>query len=94
MRRVERPARCLPDLKIAASLPAQAQVDLVRYVRAMPAGGDVRRERLADCAALPSPTARLNALLGLLADDTLQAGQVVETLCADARPQPTNSPQN
>ena len=83
MRRIDRPAHCLPDLKTAMTLPADAQVDLVRYVRVMPTGGVVRRERLADCAALPSPTARLNALLGLLADDSDQTMQLVEAMSTD-----------
>jgi len=83
MRRVDRPADCLPDLKTATTLPADAQVDLVRYVRVMPTTGAVRRERLADCAALPSPTARLNALLGLLGDDSDQASQSIEAMSTD-----------
>ena len=83
MRRIDRPTHCLPDLKTATTLPADAQVDLVRYVRAMPTGGVVRRERLADCASLGSPTARLNALLGLLGDDGDQATQLVEAMTTD-----------
>ncbi len=83
MRRIDRPANCLPDSKTAMTLPADAQVDLVRYVRVMPTVGAVRRERLAECAAMPSPTARLHALLGLLGDDSDQAMQVVEAMSTD-----------
>jgi len=83
MRRIDRPAQCLPDPKTAMTLPADAQVDLVRYVRAMPTSGVVRRERLGDCAALPSPTARLNALLGLLGDDSDHAMQLIEVMSSD-----------
>jgi hypothetical protein len=83
MRRVDRPAHCLPDLKTAMTLPPDAQVDLVRYVRAMPTSGVVRRERLVDCAALPSPTARLYALLGLLGDDSDHAMHLVQAMSTD-----------
>ncbi len=83
MRRIDRPAQCMPDLKTAMALPADAQLDLVRYVRAIPTAGAVRRERLADCAALPSPTARLNALLGLLCDDSDDAMHLVKAMCSD-----------
>jgi hypothetical protein len=83
MRRIDRPAQCLPDLKTAMTLPAAAQVDLVRYVRAMRTSGVERRDRLGDCAALPSPTARLNALLGLLGDDSDHAMQLIEVMSTD-----------
>ena len=83
LRRVDRRSRCLPDYQTASALPADAQVDLVRLVRALPTTAALRRERLADCTALSSPTARLSGVIGLLSDDSAAAQQAIMATCLD-----------
>ncbi len=82
MRRVDRAARCLPDLVTAQMLPEAAQVNLVRLVRTLTTGS-LRRQRLADYATLPAPAARLQAVLTLLGDETTDATRAIATSCVD-----------
>ena len=83
MRRVDKPARCLGDLPTATELAADAQVALVRFIRALSLGGDTRRERLAECVALRADLARLGAMLALLADESPQSDRILERMSLD-----------
>ena len=81
IRSVSRPLQCLPDLRTAMSLPAAAQVNVVRLIRALPLSSSLRNRYLADAVALPNPVARLAALSDL--GDVPEAAAVIDRLCFD-----------
>lgn len=83
MRRIDRPARCLPPRLAPPGAADPIQVNLVRLIRTLPLTDAQRRDRLADCAELPCSVARLNALDGLLRDGTPEADRMIETMCFD-----------
>ncbi len=86
MRNVDRAVRCLVDLSIVTTLPADAQRMLPRFVAALPLTTVRRREYCADLIAAPSPIARWRTIELLSAHRTTVAEQAVVRFARDRNP--------
>ena len=83
IRGADRPIRCLPDAATAVTLPAAAQAHLPFLAASLGLTTPHRLRCLADMIALPSPIARLKALLALLGHESVVARQSIDRFCFD-----------
>jgi hypothetical protein len=81
--RAERPLQCMPSPAEAAALPQRAQVWVPVLVGGVDLSAHARLQRLADMIVLPSPIARLRALLILLGRREERAREATTPFCFD-----------
>jgi len=84
LRMLVRPLRALPTITTTVRLSPESQRGAVEFLVAAPISAARRVERLADCVALPDPSARLSALRALLAIDHDDAIAAIRAYCFDA----------
>jgi HEAT repeat protein len=83
LRRVDRPLRCLPPLRVAVKLNPDAQRWLPILAVRLPLSASARRRFLADLVALPSPIARWRAARALIDENRACNQPIFEWLCRD-----------
>ncbi|MDY7108252.1 MAG: hypothetical protein SYC29_06405 [Planctomycetota bacterium] len=81
--RADRPLQCMPSHAQASALPPRAQIWTPVLVGGLDLSAHARLQRLSDMVALPSPTARLRAVLILLGRQGERAMEGLAAFCFD-----------
>ncbi len=84
--RVDRPARCLPDLETAIEMPGETQAWLPLLAGSIRVSTQTRIRYYGTLSSLPDPRGRLKALLGLLGHRATTVAEEIRRFTSDPEP--------